>query len=219
MMTAKSEGRASNCGIAESNASLATLLRETSDSRYAPSLLLPTRGGCHSTTTTLSTDATSKQHGPSYNTAAIAAAAAAATTLSQASTTVYSHLPPVQEDPHQSQRQLLLLRTKRKAKEEEQQDSPRTKRRKMIHQDVGNFELSPVTRPIDFSNQQQQNQQNHRRALVFSPGSARSPMRSPAAHARRFHRRPPLSRSPATPDPERFGGLPAASTKLRRKLF
>ncbi|KAJ1731720.1 hypothetical protein LPJ72_003797, partial [Coemansia sp. Benny D160-2] len=141
MMTAKSEGRASNCGIAESNASLATLLRETSESRYAPSLLLPARGGCHSTTTTLSTDATSKQHGPSYNTAetaiaAIAAAAAAATTLSQASTTVYNHLPPVQEDPHQSQCQLLLLRTKRKAKEEEQQDSPRTKRRKMIHQDV-----------------------------------------------------------------------------------
>ncbi|KAJ2395341.1 hypothetical protein GGI23_004344, partial [Coemansia sp. RSA 2559] len=212
-MTAKSEGHRQE----ESNASLSTLLMRESATRFPPY-------GGHSTSTTLAdlhsslnkNDATDNQHGPS-------------TTLDN---NRGSHKQQ-QNNKHQhsnnrmaaqlmalvQQEEQALLRNKRKAKEEEQQDSPRTKRRKMIHQDVvGHFELlSPMHNGCSAG--------PPRRALVFgaSPITTHSPLRSPP-YSRRHHRRPLQSpmRSPMLTSPnndiERFG-LPVASTKLKRKLF
>ncbi|KAJ1765741.1 hypothetical protein LPJ74_006231 [Coemansia sp. RSA 1843] len=201
-MTAKSEGQANG----ESNASLATLLRETSDlPKYGThtsqsTRFLPPYGGGHSTSSTL-TDLYSSlkdigvtqdntQHGPPNS----------------VNNKMTAQLMALVQQEEQA-----LLRNKRKAKEE-QQDSPRTKRRKMIHQDVdcGNFELSPM----DGGSPRPQ----HRRALTFgSPVNAHSPLRSPYS---RRHRRPPIRSAAATPSTEiERLGLPVASTKLKRKLF
>ncbi|KAJ1797577.1 hypothetical protein LPJ59_003049, partial [Coemansia sp. RSA 2399] len=212
-MTAKSEGH----GQKESNASLSTLLMRESATRFPPY-------AGHSTSSTLAdlhsslnkNDATDHQHGPS-------------TTLDN-NRGLHKHQNKQQQQNNSNkmaaqlmalvqQEEQALLCNKRKAKEEEQQDSPRTKRRKMIHQDVvGNFELlSPMHNGCSTG--------PPRRALVFgaSPATAHSPLRSPP-YSRRHHRRPLQSpmRSPMLTSPnndiERFG-LPVASTKLKRKLF
>ncbi|KAJ2551948.1 hypothetical protein EV175_003496 [Coemansia sp. RSA 1933] len=185
-MTAKSEGQARSI-VDGSNVSLSTLLREASQSNHSRF------GYCgHSTSTTLtdiySVRKDANQHGPSH--------------------TNY----PASTDAAQIYRQEKeqLLRTKRKAKEEEQADSPRTKRRKMIHQDdnPSHFELSPV-------------HPSHRRALAFgSPVVAHSPLRSPYASRRnRHHHRPPPIRSPIANDHSLNLTAVAPNNKIRRKLF